>query len=77
MLPDDTRSRLGAYYTPPPLAERLVAMATKRRSELADVPVLDPACGGGAFLSAVAAPLVKGCGQATASHILQDHHPPP
>jgi adenine-specific DNA-methyltransferase len=29
MLPDDTRSRLGAYYTPPPLAERLISMATR------------------------------------------------
>jgi len=72
MLPDDTRSRLGAYYTPPPLAERLVAMATSAGVNWQTCRVLDPACGGGAFLSAVAAPLVKGCGQATASHILQD-----
>ena len=59
MLPDDTRSRLGAYYTPPPLAERLVSMATSAGVNWETCRVLDPACGGGAFLSAVAAPLLK------------------
>lgn len=70
MLPDETRSRLGAYYTPPPLAERLVSMATSAGVNWSTCHVLDPACGGGAFLSAVAAPLVKGAGQGTASKIL-------
>jgi adenine-specific DNA-methyltransferase len=59
MLPDDTRSRLGAYYTPPPLAERLVTMATRAGVNWETCRVLDPACGGGALLSAVAAPLAK------------------
>lgn len=59
MLPDETRSRLGAYYTPPPLAERLVAMAAKAGVNWRTCRVLDPACGGGAFLSAVAKPLVQ------------------
>jgi adenine-specific DNA-methyltransferase len=69
MLPDEMRSRLGAYYTPPPLAERLVAMATSAGVNWSKCRVLDPACGGGAFLSAVAAPLVK-AGQGTAAQIL-------
>jgi adenine-specific DNA-methyltransferase len=64
MLPDEMRSRLGAYYTPPPLAERLVSMATKAGVNWKTCRVLDPACGGGAFLSAVAAPMVKAAGHA-------------
>lgn len=72
MLPDDIRSRLGAYYTPPPLAERLVSMATNAGVDWRTCRVFDPACGGGAFLSAVAAPLVnaasdRGAAQALAS----------
>jgi adenine-specific DNA-methyltransferase len=62
MLPDEMRSRLGAYYTPPPLADRLVSMATKAGVNWKTCRVLDPACGGGAFLSAVAAPMVKAAG---------------
>jgi adenine-specific DNA-methyltransferase len=58
MLPDDLRSKLGAYYTPPPLAQRLVAMATRAGVNWDTCRVLDPACGGGAFLSAVATPLL-------------------
>jgi adenine-specific DNA-methyltransferase len=57
MLPEDTRSKLGAYYTPPPLAERLVSMATSAGVDWQRCRVLDPACGGGAFLSAVAGPI--------------------
>jgi adenine-specific DNA-methyltransferase len=67
MLPDEMRSRLGAYYTPPPLAERLVAMATSAGVNWKTCRVLDPACGGGAFLSAVAAPIVKAAGHAPAA----------
>jgi adenine-specific DNA-methyltransferase len=59
MLPADTRSRLGAYYTPPPLAERLVSMVTQAGIDWRTCRVLDPASGGGAFLSAVAGPLAK------------------
>jgi adenine-specific DNA-methyltransferase len=69
MLPDEMRSRLGAYYTPPPLAERLVSMATHAGVNWSTCRVLDPACGGGAFLSAVAAPLVK-AGHGSATEIL-------
>ena len=69
MLPDDVRSRLGAYYTPPPLAERLVSTATSAGINWSTCRVLDPACGGGAFLSAVAASLVK-AGQGSANQIL-------
>ena len=59
MMPDGIRSELGAYYTPPPLAERLVAMATRAGVSWSSCKVLDPACGGGAFLSAVATPILE------------------
>ena len=58
MLPDGLRSQLGAYYTPPPIAERLVAMAVRAGVNWRSCRILDPACGGGAFLSAVAIPLL-------------------
>lgn len=52
LLAAGDRRRLGAHHTPPDLARRLTALA------LHGVPrgatVLDPACGGGAFLVAVA-----------------------
>jgi adenine-specific DNA-methyltransferase len=72
MLPDETRSRLGAYYTPPPLAERLVSMATNAGVNWQRCRVLDPACGGGAFLSAVAAPLAKAAAGKAPEQFLKD-----
>lgn len=59
MLPDALRSKLGAYYTPPPLAQRLVSMSTLAGVDWRSCRVLDPACGGGAFLSAVATPILQ------------------
>ena len=53
-MPDKFRTKLGAYYTPPELCERLLDMATEAGVDWRSVRVLDPACGGGAFLSAVA-----------------------
>jgi adenine-specific DNA-methyltransferase len=70
MLPDDLRSKLGAYYTPPPIAERLVAMATRAGVKWESCHILDPACGGGAFLSAVATPLVKAMSEESPSNRL-------
>ena len=55
MLPDRFRADYGVYYTPPALCERLLDMA-EQAGELdwTTARVLDPACGGGAFLSPVA-----------------------
>jgi len=58
MLPDETRSRLGVYYTPPGLTGRLLDMATSAGVDWTSCHVLDPACGGGAFLAPVAAKIV-------------------
>lgn len=54
MMPNAFRADLGAYYTPPALCERLLDMATEAGVDWRTARVLDPACGGGAFLSPVA-----------------------
>ena len=54
LMPDRFRARLGAYYTPPALCGRLLDMATEAGVDWASARVLDPACGGGAFLAPVA-----------------------
>ena len=54
MMPGGVRARLGAYYTPPALCERLLDMATEAGVDWCSARVLDPACGGGAFLAPVA-----------------------
>ncbi len=50
MLPDAFRSRFGVYYTPPALSARLLDLATEAGTDWRTCRVLDPACGGGAFL---------------------------
>ena len=59
LMPDRFRARLGAYYTPPALCERLLDMATEAGVDWASARVLDPACGGGAFLAPVARRMVE------------------
>ena len=59
LMPDTFRSRLGAYYTPPALCERLLDMATEVGVDWRSARVLDPACGGGAFLAPVARRMAK------------------
>jgi adenine-specific DNA-methyltransferase len=64
MLPDELRSRYGIYYTPPALTRRLIAMATEAGVDWSRCRVLDPACGGGAFMAPAAlrmASELKGC----------------
>jgi adenine-specific DNA-methyltransferase len=50
LLPGETRSRLGAFYTPPALAARLFDQAEEAGLNWATARVLDPAAGGAAFL---------------------------
>lgn len=54
LVPSGTRSELGMYYTPPALTRRLLDMAEKAGIDWQTAHVLDPACGGGAFLLPVA-----------------------
>ena len=53
LAPVDRKAR-GAHYTPPALADRLVALSLPSTA----AAVLDPACGGGAFLLAAGRALV-------------------
>ena len=48
------RAQNGAYYTPPALCEVLLDMAAEAGVDWRTARILDPACGGGAFLSPVA-----------------------
>lgn len=59
VLPDEIRAGLGVYYTPPALAERLLDQATAAGVDWSTCTVLDPACGGGAFLAPAAQRIVK------------------
>lgn len=59
MMPSKFRAELGAYYTPPALCERLLNMATEAGINWRSARVLDPACGGGAFLSPAAQRMVE------------------
>ena len=75
MIPAKARAEIGAYYTPPALCERLLDMATDAGVDWRSVRVLDPACGGGAFLSPVAQRMVdslKDCSPTDALESIQD-----
>lgn len=68
MLPDTLRGRLGIFYTPPSLSDRLMEMAAEAGVDWRTCRVLDPACGGGAFLAPAACKMVaalKGSSPAT------------
>lgn len=54
LLPDPFRAQHGIFYTPPALAECLLVMVEEAGIDWRTARVLDPACGGGAFLIAVA-----------------------
>ncbi len=59
VLPPETRASFGVYYTPPAVAARLLDQATAAGLDWNNCTVLDPACGGGAFLAPVAQRIVK------------------
>lgn len=54
LLTGETRSNLGAFYTPPALVERLIHLATQAGVDWRQVRILDPAAGAGAFLVQIA-----------------------
>lgn len=72
MLPPSLRSSQGAYYTPPALTERLLQLAEQAGVDWRTARVLDPACGGGAFLVPVAARMRRALG-ALGPGIMLDH----
>lgn len=54
LLPPAYRSTHGIYYTPPVLTDRLIQLSEHSGIDWATCRVLDPACGGGAFLAPIA-----------------------
>jgi hypothetical protein len=58
LLPDGLRKTLGAFYTPPALVDRLLELVAETGFDWRTGRVIDPACGGAAFLASVAPLLV-------------------
>jgi adenine-specific DNA-methyltransferase len=54
ILSDDKRSGQGIFYTPPSLTNRLLQITEEAGVDWRTAKVVDPACGGGAFLTPVA-----------------------
>lgn len=70
LVPKALRSARGMYYTPPALANRLLDMVEQVGVDWATARVLDPACGGGAFLLPVALRIRKALVSSPPSHQL-------
>jgi adenine-specific DNA-methyltransferase len=58
LLPSDYRSSLGIFYTPPVLVNRLLDSIESSGFDLLNKRIIDPACGGGAFLAPIVSRLV-------------------
>lgn len=72
LLPQALRSDWGAFYTPPALTTRLMQLAEEAGTDWSTARVLDPACGGGAFLLPVALRMKAALPEASANQLL-DH----
>jgi adenine-specific DNA-methyltransferase len=59
LLPEPFKARHGIFYTPPGLVECLLEMVDEAGVDWRAARVLDPACGGGAFLVGVAERIVR------------------
>lgn len=71
MLPQEVRTAWGAYYTPPALTDRLLQLANEAGVNWQTARVLDPACGGGAFLLPVAMRMRDALPQAGAKQLIE------
>lgn len=67
-LPELLRAQFGMFFTPPPLVERLIETVTQEGFDWLGGTVIDPACGGGAFIAPVARKMID-------AH-LSSHAPP-
>ncbi|MGQ0561386.1 MAG: HsdM family class I SAM-dependent methyltransferase [Gemmatimonadota bacterium] len=59
VLPSEYRARFGIFFTPPALVNRLLDLVEGTGIEWSKARVLDPACGGGAFLAPVAERIIR------------------
>ena len=65
------RGALGAFYTPPALANRLLDMAEEQGADWSTARVLDPASGGGAFLLPAAERMIAALPSADPAFVLR------
>jgi adenine-specific DNA-methyltransferase len=72
LLPDEIRKELGAFYTPPLVVERLIELATQCGFSWRQGTIIDPACGGAAFLASVAPRMVESSQAGTPAAVLDD-----
>lgn len=70
-LPETYRAAHGIFYTPPELVEHLLEMAETAGVDWRKARVLDPACGGGAFLLGAAVRMIAAMRGADSVFILQ------
>ncbi len=71
LLAPETRSKLGAFYTPPALTNRLVELLSEQGVDWSKARVLDPAAGAGAFLIAAARPMISALTGSEAAFVLR------
>jgi adenine-specific DNA-methyltransferase len=71
LLPAPFRAQHGIFYTPPELVECLLIMAEEADVDWRTARVLDPACGGGAFLIGVASRMARALEDAEPAIALQ------
>ena len=72
LMPDQTRTNLGAYYTPPAIAQRMIELSTLAGIDWKSARIMDPACGGGAFLAPVARKMLQSMESRDPSSTLED-----
>lgn len=71
LLPPSFRSRFGVYYTPPCLTYRLLDLAVDVGIDWGRHKILDPACGGGAFLAPVASKMKEFLSEKSPDDVLE------
>lgn len=71
MLPAEHRGEFGIFYTPPALTARLIDQVTAANVDWAKCRVLDPACGGGAFLAPIAQRIMDELGDCSPKLLMQ------
>lgn len=59
LLPKKHRAKIGAYYTPPVLVDRLMSTIDNNNFDWSNSKIIDPACGGAAFLGALSIHLIE------------------
>jgi adenine-specific DNA-methyltransferase len=72
MMPAERRTSWGVFYTPPAIVNRLIENVTKNGFDWKTGRILDPTCGGGAFLAPLALKMVKESPGKNFSVILED-----